>query len=236
MQHTHTPRMDTHRQQSLNPENPTEVPSGGPTNPEGFEDLSRSVATETRITSAEKAQSELKRVETSTSDIGIESNIVSQQGNVSSFAESAQSQQKDKLQCYSTLSVLRKARRDWLLFGVTVTCCGLTIYWAFNATLRNPQVRISENPKWNIGILNVLSMLSAYLIGALTRCVFERVRWAYLSQRGLSMTHFLALSPATGWHGLVYLYLFRKKAVCGRWYRSLLSRNQPWLLQRYLSL
>ena len=132
---------------------------------------------------------------------------------------------------------LRHAHLDlnWSLFISAVLTCGLTSYYAYNATLaRSNPWFIPQNPEYTIGILNALSTASIFLLGELVQAVFERTRWIFSSRlQGIGMREFLGMSRATSILGVFALLCWKKKKGNSRT-RSESSDNKFWIVKRYV--
>jgi hypothetical protein len=125
---------------------------------------------------------------------------------------------------------------NWLLFIVTILCCAATSYFAYNATLENPNTTfIPVDPNWTIGILNALSLGSAFLLGELTQAVFERTRWILASRpKGVLLTDFLGMSRATSIAGVLALLCWGKNKKSSRRFESSRGNGKFWILQRII--
>ena len=121
---------------------------------------------------------------------------------------------------------------SWGLFCLTLLWCSVTLYYAYNATLSNPnQHFIPSDPQWTIGILNFMSAASAFLLAALMETVLDRVRWMLASQpNGIALKNFLGLSPATGFAGLFVLLI----STVGKSHLGAPGTKRRWFVQRYI--
>jgi hypothetical protein len=117
----------------------------------------------------------------------------------------------------------------WCLWIVTVLWCFITLYYAHNATLSNPNEHlIPDNSEWTIGILNFMSTGSALLLTVLASTVLNRMRWVLATQpNGVEFKNFIGMSPATNVFGVLGL-LFSDKGKLGK--------REGWLTQRCVSL
>ena len=125
---------------------------------------------------------------------------------------------------------------NWFLFIVTILCCAMTSYFAYNATLENPNTTfIPVDPNWTIGILNALSMASAFLLSELVQAVFERTRWVLASRpKGVLLTDFLGMSRATSIAGVLALLCCGKIKKSSRHFGSSRGNGKLWILQRII--
>src|SRR5271170_1739709 len=123
---------------------------------------------------------------------------------------------------------------NWFLFIVTMLCCAVTSYFAYNATLENPNTTfIPVDPNWTIGILNALSMASTFLLSELVQAVFERTRWILASRpKGVLLTDFLGMSRATSSAGVLALLCWGKNKNSSRHFGSSRGNGKLWILQR----
>lgn len=118
----------------------------------------------------------------------------------------------------SSATPLKPTWKQFLMtWGFTV-CATLwiifTIFFAYNSTLSNPfsTSLIPSKPNNTIAALAVLSHVTVFLLQMITSSVFEAVRWAYASSRGgISAFAFVALSRATGIHGVADLVIHDSK-------------------------
>jgi len=126
---------------------------------------------------------------------------------------------------------------NWFLFIVTMLCCAATSYFAYNATLENPNTTfIPVDPNWTIGILNALSMSSAFLLSELVQAVFERTRWILASRpKGVLLTDFLGMSRATSIAGVLALLCWGKSKKSSRHFGSSRGNGKLWILQRIIT-
>ena len=116
----------------------------------------------------------------------------------------------------------------WCLWIVTVLWCSITLYYAHNATLSNPNEHlIPDDSEWTIGILNFMSAGSALLLTVLTSTVLNRMRWVLATQpNGVDFKNFIGMSPATNVFGVLGL-LFPDQCKSGK--------RERWLIQRCVS-
>jgi hypothetical protein len=124
---------------------------------------------------------------------------------------------------------------NWCLFIATILSCGLTSYYAYNATLERPDpLFIPQNPDQTIGILNAMSTISIFLLGELGQAVFERTRWILASRtKGIAMTEFLGMSRATSTLGVFALFFWKKSRANSRTLGSSNGNSKFWIFKRY---
>lgn len=123
---------------------------------------------------------------------------------------------------------------NWCLFILTLSSCIVTTYYAYNATLENPDIKfIPMDPDRMIGILNALSAVSAFLLGELVQAVFERIRWILASRpKGVALTDFLGMSRATSITGVVALLCWGKRKQSPGVFGISRGNKKMWILQR----
>jgi hypothetical protein len=113
----------------------------------------------------------------------------------------------------------------WGLWVITVLWCLITLSYAHNAALSNPDEHlIPANSEWTIGILNFMSTGSAFLLTALVSTVLNRMRWVLATQpEGVKFKNFIGMSPATNTAGVLGL-LFSNRD----------KSDTKWLFQRWV--
>jgi hypothetical protein len=85
-----------------------------------------------------------------------------------------------------------------LLPVATIICFTLTCLYAYISAKEPTQLSFLD-PKRKVGILGIMSVLSALLANYLVRSMFERIRWKLVSRDGgILFAEFDALSPNTG--------------------------------------
>jgi hypothetical protein len=93
----------------------------------------------------------------------------------------------------------------------TITCFTLTCLYAYISAKQPTQLSFLD-PKWKVGILGVMSVLSALLANYLVRSVFERIRWKLVSRdRGVLFAEFDALSPNIGPLGCIQRFYWNTR-------------------------
>ena len=122
-----------------------------------------------------------------------------------------------------------------VLFIATILSCGLTSYYAYNATLKKPnQLIIPRDPNQTVGILNAMSTISIFLLGELVQAVFERTRWILASRtKGIALTEFLGMSRATSTTGVFSLFFWNKSKPSSGNIGSSGGNSKVWIFQRY---
>jgi hypothetical protein len=140
-------------------------------------------------------------------------------------------------------SPLRIFLLTWLVAVATCGSVGFTIYFAYNASLESPlsDWLIFSRPELTILVLSGSSQITIFLLGVFTDGLLENVRWAFASgDDGVSALSTLALSPATGYIGVLVLLfsgLGWPHSGKEKWKikAPLMDNYRIWGCQRYLS-
>lgn len=128
-------------------------------------------------------------------------------------------------------SPFRQLLWTWLLTLLTSLWLCFTIFFAYNSGLDDPLSNrlLFPTPGKNIAALNILSHISILLLQLVTSDVFEAIRWALASYRGISSFGFLVLSRATSPLGVLYLLFFNWKGKAA----SFTGEHRIWGAKRY---
>jgi hypothetical protein len=104
-------------------------------------------------------------------------------------------------------SIVRQSYQDFALGACAIPCCFITLVYAYGATLGTPSLRnLYKDTTVTIFLLWLLSQLSVFLVRQLVSSTFERMRWALASsEKGILITSFLGMSPATTLSGILRL-------------------------------
>ena len=96
------------------------------------------------------------------------------------------------------------------------------------------------DPQWKIGVLNIMSLISAYLLNQLVKSLFEQIRWKVVSRPGgVLWVDFDALSSSTGFFGCLnrlFCWKARNETAGNETaIRIVWDKRQKWNMSKYFA-
>jgi hypothetical protein len=134
-------------------------------------------------------------------------------------------------------SIVRQSYQDFILGAFAIPCCFITLLYAYGATRGSPSLQnLYKHTSVTIFLLLLLSQLSVFLVRQLVNSTFERMRWALASgEKGISLTSFLGMSPATSLSGVLRLLVFSgdRGRRSEKIWTKVSKKVQWWIAQRF---